>query len=140
MTRHTLRHDSGTSVDLIDRHLYLPYFSIQISVHFVFEMSDSDGETYTIPLRDQRYFGAGLKRKRVQFVPSSDAADGSNTDLRGTDSGPSASERYMSIVFHRTAKGERSTSECSKEQKQETEAINESTETKFRSTSPVLML
>ncbi|KAF4549218.1 Hypothetical protein D9617_23g006330 [Elsinoe fawcettii] len=31
-----------------------------------------DDEEYEIPLRDQRYFGAGIKRKRVPFVPASD--------------------------------------------------------------------
>ncbi len=37
-------------------------------------MADSDDETYTVPLKDQRIFGAGIKRKRVQFVPSSTPA------------------------------------------------------------------
>lgn len=63
-------------------------------------MADSDDE-YEIPLRDQRYFGAGLKRKRVHFVPSLDS--GSNTagiSPQGS-SGQTASERYLSIVFKR---------------------------------------
>ena len=30
----------------------------------------SDDDTYEIPLQDQRVFGAGIKRKRVKFVPS----------------------------------------------------------------------
>ncbi|KAH7054516.1 hypothetical protein B0J12DRAFT_570784 [Macrophomina phaseolina] len=56
-------------------------------------MSDSDDETYTIPIKDQRYFGAGLKRKRVKFVPASSLAT-----HQPTSSGSAISDLYLSIV------------------------------------------
>lgn len=63
-------------------------------------MADSD-EEYEIPLRDQRYFGAGLKRKRVHFVPSSDASRIRSITRSQDQSDLTASERYLSIVFRR---------------------------------------
>lgn len=56
-------------------------------------MSASDDETYTIPIKDQRYFGAGLKRKRVKFVPASSPAT-----PQPSASGPAVSDLYLSIV------------------------------------------
>ncbi|KAL1646937.1 hypothetical protein SLS58_003073 [Diplodia intermedia] len=56
-------------------------------------MSTSDDETYTIPIKDQRYFGAGLKRTRVKFVPASSPAT-----LQPSASGPAVSDLYSSIV------------------------------------------
>ena len=53
---------------------------------------------YEIPLRDQRYFGAGLKRKRIQFVPSTTAEQQQSTSLPSTPS-TSAADRYLSIVL-----------------------------------------
>ena len=47
-----------------------------------------------IPLQDQRVFGAGIKRKRVAFVP---AASSSNLVLPSTSA--NVGERYLSIVF-----------------------------------------
>lgn len=67
-------------------------------------MSQSEDEDhYEIPLRDQRYFGAGLKRKRVQFVPSTSSTTTEPTSLPGTPSAASASDRYLSIVFGKSA-------------------------------------
>lgn len=60
-------------------------------------MADSDEEHYTVPLRDQRYFGAGIRRKRVQFVPS--APDTTSASSLEPNAGLTASERYLSIVF-----------------------------------------
>lgn len=57
----------------------------------------SDDDTYEIPLQDQRVFGAGIKRKRVKFVPSAAAS----TTLP-TSSGPSAksvSDFYLKLVL-----------------------------------------
>lgn len=58
-------------------------------------MSASDDETYTIPIKDQRYFGAGLKRKRVNFVPASSPA---TPQPGASGDGPSASDLYLSII------------------------------------------
>lgn len=56
----------------------------------------SDDETYEIPLQDQRVFGAGLKRKRVKFVPATDSVTApalSNTSAK------SVSDLYLSLVL-----------------------------------------
>ncbi len=57
----------------------------------------SDEETYEIPLQDQRIFGAGIKRKRVKFVPSTDSSNtlptSSNTPSR------SIGDLYLSLVL-----------------------------------------
>ncbi|APA12807.1 hypothetical protein sscle_10g075770 [Sclerotinia sclerotiorum 1980 UF-70] len=57
----------------------------------------SDGDTYEIPLQDQMVFGAGIKRKRVKFVPSS-----SSSTIQSTPSASSAksiSDLYLSLVL-----------------------------------------
>ncbi|KAK4543570.1 hypothetical protein LTR36_005465 [Oleoguttula mirabilis] len=55
-----------------------------------------EDDEYEIPLRDQRYFGAGVKRKRIQFVTSTGLAQ--STSLPSTPS-TSAADRYLSIVL-----------------------------------------
>jgi hypothetical protein len=57
----------------------------------------SDDETYEIPLQDQRVFGAGIKRKRVKFVPSAAASSASPTPS-GT-SAKSVSDFYLKLVL-----------------------------------------
>lgn len=63
-------------------------------------MAAMDDDEYEIPLRDQRYFGAGIKRKRIQFVPSADPAQ--STSLPSTPS-TTAADRYLSIVLKKRA-------------------------------------
>lgn len=62
----------------------------------------SDDEDYFLPLEDQRVFGAGIRRKRVPFVRSSEH------ELRTTRpaSTPAASvaDTYLSIVLKKSAK------------------------------------
>ncbi|KAI9751615.1 MAG: hypothetical protein M1815_001031 [Lichina confinis] len=60
-------------------------------------MSDDE---YTIPLQDQRVFGAGIKRKRVQFVPatSSSTADTVSTP-KASSTGESVANFYESLVL-----------------------------------------
>jgi hypothetical protein len=57
----------------------------------------SDDDEYEIPLQDQRAFGAGIKRQRVRFVPSSSSA---TPDVR-TSSTPakSISDFYLGLVL-----------------------------------------
>ncbi|TKA25190.1 hypothetical protein B0A50_05888 [Salinomyces thailandicus] len=54
-------------------------------------------DEYEIPLRDQRYFGAGIKRKRIQFVPS--ATIEPTTNSLPTTPRASAADRYLSVVL-----------------------------------------
>ncbi|RDL39990.1 uncharacterized protein BP5553_04330 [Venustampulla echinocandica] len=56
----------------------------------------SDEDTYEIPLQDQRVFGAGIKRKRVQFVPSTSTAPAVPTSQT---SGKSISDLYLKLVL-----------------------------------------
>ncbi|OBT61661.1 hypothetical protein VE03_08397 [Pseudogymnoascus sp. 23342-1-I1] len=65
-------------------------------------MSNSDDE-YTIPLQDQRAFGAGLKRKRVQFVRSSETT----TDISSsaTSYGHKVSKTYLGLVLPQSPDG-----------------------------------
>ncbi|PLB49004.1 hypothetical protein P170DRAFT_436673 [Aspergillus steynii IBT 23096] len=64
---------------------------------------DDDDEDYFLPLEDQRVFGAGISRKRVQFVRSSDhelnTTRTSSAPTPSTLTGPSIANRYLSIVL-----------------------------------------
>lgn len=60
-------------------------------------MARLEDDEYEIPLLDQRYFGAGIKRKRVQFVPAiSTQAQVSNLPITPASS---AASRYLDIVL-----------------------------------------
>ncbi|KAJ5741371.1 hypothetical protein N7533_010780 [Penicillium manginii] len=60
-----------------------------------------DGEDYFLPLEDQSIFGAGIRRKRVQFVRSSEHELNTTTTRppSSTPSGPSIANAYLSIVL-----------------------------------------
>lgn len=71
-------------------------------------MPDDHDEDYFLPLEDQRVFGAGIRRKRVPFVRSSEhelnttsASTGTSRDS-GQAAGPSIADRYLSIVLPKT--------------------------------------
>jgi hypothetical protein len=56
----------------------------------------SSDDEYTIPLQDQRVFGAGLTKKRVKFVP---ADQEERTIPQARDGCSDAADRYLSIVM-----------------------------------------
>ena len=56
-------------------------------------------EEYSVPLEDQRVFGAGIKRKRVNFVP---AESKPLPPTRRTPDTGTVGDRYLSIVLGRT--------------------------------------
>jgi hypothetical protein len=60
----------------------------------------SDDETYEVPLQDQRIFGAGIKRKRVKFVPSSSS---STAVAPSTTPAKLVSDFYLSLVLRKDA-------------------------------------
>lgn len=62
-------------------------------------MSQEDDE-YFLPLQDQRVFGAGIKRKRVPFVP----AESEPTSASQACPKPGLGDRYLSIVLPRVEK------------------------------------
>lgn len=57
----------------------------------------SDEDTYEIPLQDQRFFGAGIKRKRVKFVPSTSSSTIQPTST--SRSAKSISDSYLRLVL-----------------------------------------
>ena len=57
-------------------------------------MADSD-EDYYLPLQDQRVFGAGIKRKKINFIPASTSESPLPTSSQKNDIG----SRYLSIVL-----------------------------------------
>ncbi|RAL13027.1 putative G-patch domain protein [Aspergillus homomorphus CBS 101889] len=77
-------------------------------------MSDHE-EDYFLPLEDQRVFGAGIRRKRVQFVRSSNpdlettssalrtVSAPSTPSSNTTSAGASIANRYLSIVLSKSA-------------------------------------
>ena len=60
-------------------------------------MASVEDDEYEIPLRDQRYFGAGVKRKRLHFVPATSAS--TQPTSSPSKSALSAADRYLSIVL-----------------------------------------
>lgn len=57
----------------------------------------SDDDTYEVPLQDQRVFGAGIKRKRVHFVPSTTSKTSSVAS--STTPAKSVSDLYLKLVL-----------------------------------------
>ena len=64
-----------------------------------------DDQDYFLPLEDQRVFGAGIRRKRVPFIRSSEHelnttdSSASTTGAASTQPGPSIANTYLSIVL-----------------------------------------
>ncbi|RFU26595.1 hypothetical protein B7463_g9739, partial [Scytalidium lignicola] len=75
----------------------------------------SDDDTYEIPLQDQRVFGAGIKRKRINFVPSTSATSSLSTPppSSSASSAKSISERYLERVLSKEARSQAPTSNTS---------------------------
>lgn len=71
-------------------------------------METTSDDEYEVALVHQRYFGAGIKRKRIQFVPSS-TSEAAVKSLPATPS-QSASDKYLSIVFKKPFPIERAAS------------------------------
>ncbi|KAL8840701.1 MAG: hypothetical protein Q9170_001219 [Blastenia crenularia] len=59
-------------------------------------MAAEDEDECLIPLQDQRIFGAGIKRKKINFIQSSEIQDQQPTSKL---SNPGAGDRYLDIVF-----------------------------------------
>lgn len=63
-------------------------------------MEDDDyGDDYEIPLEQKRPFGAGIKRKRIEFVKASDPDLSKTESTRYEESGSSISDLYLSLVL-----------------------------------------
>ena len=59
-------------------------------------MADDKDEEYFLPLEDQRVFGAGIKRKRIAFVPSSALEPFSTTTTEASST--RSQDIYLSII------------------------------------------
>lgn len=57
-------------------------------------MAGSDDEYYTVPIKDQRVFGAGIKRKRVPFVAASESLPAQPSSTCGL----TVAQRYLATV------------------------------------------
>jgi len=57
---------------------------------------DDELETYTVPLREPTYYGAGVKKQGITFVPASSPSTGISTD---TSKPANIGDRYLEIVF-----------------------------------------
>lgn len=64
-------------------------------------MATETDDEYYVPLVDQRVFGAGIKRKRVAFVPAEN--DESPSSIPATTKSSNAANRYLSIVMKNAA-------------------------------------
>ena len=62
-------------------------------------MEDNDEEEYFVPLQDQRVFGAGIKRKRVQFVRATLSSPQSPRPLGENEGMPKIGDYYLSMVL-----------------------------------------
>lgn len=62
---------------------------------------DYDDEDYFLPLEDQRVFGAGIRRKRVPFVRSSELNTTSQSSTAETSS--NIADTYLSIVLKKSS-------------------------------------
>lgn len=60
-------------------------------------MGDEE-EEYLIPLQEQRLFGGGIQRKRVQFIPSTSGSPTGSSELTTSSR---AGDRYLSVVLSR---------------------------------------
>ena len=58
----------------------------------------ANDEDYFLPLTDQRVFGAGIKRRRVHFVPSGSLSSTTTTNDPPSE-GQTAADAYLSIVL-----------------------------------------
>ena len=77
-------------------------------------------DEYEVPRRDQRFFGAGVKRKRIQFVASTGEPAG--TQSLPNMSRDSASKRYLDIVLkHSDETGRSSSGDVASSEQQECE-------------------
>lgn len=70
-----------------------------------------EDEDYFLPLEDQRVFGAGIRRKRVQFVPSGetlsttgDISSAVQEARQASEPAASIADRYLSIVLSKEAR------------------------------------
>ncbi|PYI03031.1 hypothetical protein BO78DRAFT_400056 [Aspergillus sclerotiicarbonarius CBS 121057] len=87
-----------------------------------------DEDEYFLPLQDQRVFGAGIRRKRVPFVRSSEHELSTTTTTTSrisepvpTSSGQSIADRYLSIVLARGDSGAQSRSQSPQIQLQQSQ-------------------
>ncbi|KAJ9298418.1 hypothetical protein DTO271G3_3385 [Paecilomyces variotii] len=100
-----------------------------------------EDDDYFLPLEDQRVFGAGIRKKRVQFVPSAetlnttdDVSNASQAARQSSEPAASIADRYLSIVLPKEAKTP-SKPEDTQREREQTEELEEEEEA-LRSSAP----
>ena len=81
------------------RDIFRIYFSQTSERAAWSKMGDEYGDDYEVPLEQKRPFGAGIKRKRIDFVKASDPDLSSTLSTRSDDSGSSISDFYLNLVL-----------------------------------------
>lgn len=71
-------------------------------------MADEYGDDYDVPLQHKRPFGAGIRRKKVEFVRASDPDLKTLPDTRPASSGASVADMYLSLVLPEEKKNDES--------------------------------
>ncbi|KAL8723542.1 MAG: hypothetical protein Q9225_000177 [Loekoesia sp. 1 TL-2023] len=61
-------------------------------------LADEDDDESLIPMQDQQVFGAGIWRKEIKFVSSTDSPDQPSASRTPT---PGAGDRYLAIVLNK---------------------------------------
>ena len=87
-------------------------------------MSRED-EEYFIPLQDQRVFGAGIKRKRVQFVLSTTKDEGINEAQNTIPTDSKLADRYLSIVMPQASQAQQQADSINLDSSNSTQAEDE---------------
>ena len=65
----------------------------------VLKLNDAAEDKYFIPESEQKIFGAGIKRKRVNFVPAETNASSSVDNRREVAASNAVGARYLSVVL-----------------------------------------
>lgn len=74
--------------------LHILYLAGSSECTFKLIMADESDDEYLVPLQDQRVFGAGIRRKKINFVSSRDPSS-----LLSEAPKPGAGDRYLAIVL-----------------------------------------
>lgn len=91
-----------------------------------FTMTTVDEEDYYTPLTDQRVFGAGIKRKRIDFVPASTTVSELTTvtPIPPAERASTVGNHYLSIVLPKSAAASSSSSSSEKTEEAQDQSLN----------------
>lgn len=126
--RHRYRHVFFWSVIYLSKSLLNGETTVEPATNpTTLTMTTVDEEDYYTPLADQRVFGAGIKRKRIDFVPASATASELTTvkPFPPAERPSTVGNHYLSIVLPKSAAAARS----DKTEEAQDQALNTTTTT-----------